>query len=111
MRARVVFIKGVHGIIFLFFIYCLGYIAYAGLTRTFNSFLLFSICSIMAEGVILWLNGWHCPLTRLAEKYGAENGSVTDILLPPVLARNAFSISFWLAGIELAFLAVRYFAG
>ena len=33
-------------------------------------------------------NGFVCPLTPLAERYGAKRGSVTDIFLPDVIARN-----------------------
>ena len=33
-------------------------------------------------------NGFHCPLTELAERFGAEHGSVTDLYLPAWFARN-----------------------
>ena len=33
-------------------------------------------------------NGFRCPLTDLAERYGAEHGSVTDIYLPKWFAHN-----------------------
>ena len=33
-------------------------------------------------------NGFRCPLTELAERYGAEHGSVTDIYLPGWFAHN-----------------------
>ncbi len=33
-------------------------------------------------------NGFRCPLTELAERYGAERGSVTDIYLPRWFAQN-----------------------
>lgn len=108
MKAQIFVIKVLHSLLF-FFIFCMVYIAYAGLTRTYNFWLIFSVCSLSIEAFILWINGWHCPLTRLAENRGAENGSVTDIFLPPIIARNAFKISFSLAAIEMAFLAARYF--
>jgi hypothetical protein len=33
-------------------------------------------------------NGFRCPLTALAKRYGAESGSVTDIYLPDRFAHN-----------------------
>jgi hypothetical protein len=86
----------------------MGYIAYAAVTRLFDIRLALAIGAISIEGVILWRNGWRCPLTRLAEKYGADNGPVTDLFLPPFIARNAFRISLTLAIAEMAFLTVRY---
>jgi hypothetical protein len=109
MKSRIFLIKLLHSIIFFFYIGCLGYIAYAAFTRRFDIWLALAIGAISVEGVVLWANGWHCPLTRLAQKYGDPNGSVTDIFLPPVLDRNAFRISLTLSVVEATFLAVRYF--
>ena len=111
MKSRIFLIKVLHSIIFFFFLACLGYIAFAAITRRFDAWLALAIGSISSEGVILLLNGWRCPLTKLAEKYGAGNGSVTDLFLPPFLARNAFRISLSLAVAEMALLTVRYFTG
>ena len=33
-------------------------------------------------------NGFRCPLTDVAERYGAADGSVTDIFLPSWFARR-----------------------
>ena len=42
----------------------------------------------LGECAVFAANGFVCPLTPLAERYGAERGSVTDIFLPDVIARN-----------------------
>ena len=88
---------------------CLIYILYGGITKTFNWILLIVIVAIFVEGIALLLNKWRCPLTTLAEKYGAEKGSVTDIFLPPVIARNVFKVSTVLFAAELVLLGIRYF--
>ncbi len=90
---------------------CLLYILYAGVTRTFNRVLLLAIAAIFIEGAALILNKWRCPLTTLAEKYGAEKGSVADIFLPAIIARNAFKWSTVLFTAELILLGIRYFIG
>ena len=42
----------------------------------------------LGECAVFAANGFVCPLTPLAERYGADRGSVTDIFLPDVIARN-----------------------
>ncbi len=109
MPTKLFLVKSVHSLIFFFMAACLGYLLYAALTLTFNGVLLAAIIALVVEGVILLANGCHCPLTRLAQRYGDPNGSVTDIFLPPCIARNVFRVSFPLMLGELVFLAVRYF--
>ncbi len=38
------------------------------------------------------VSGFRCPLTQLAERLGAESGSVTDLWLPRWFARNLAAI-------------------
>ncbi len=47
----------------------------------------------LTECAVFAANGFVCPLTPLAEEFGAERGSVTDIFLPDWLARNLTWIS------------------
>ncbi len=88
----------------------MGYIAYAAAVKRFDVWLLLAVSAISLEGIVLWVYGCHCPLTKIAERYGAKNGSVTDIFLPQVIARNTFRISFALVIAEITFLAARYFS-
>ncbi len=90
---------------------CLFYILYAGVTKTFNWILLMAVIAIFVEGTALILNKWRCPLASLAEKYGAEKGSVTDIFLPAVVARNVFRVSIVLLTAGLVLLGIGYFIG
>ena len=106
---RVFFTKLVHSIIFLYMSVCLVYILIAGITRAFNWILVVALASIVFEGIVLLLNRGRCPFTTLAEKYGAKRGSVTDLFLPNVIARNTFRVSTVLFSAELIFLAIRYF--
>lgn len=88
---------------------CLLYILYAGVTKTFNGILLIAVIAIFIEGTALILNKWRCPLATLAEKYGAESGSVTDIFLPAWIARHVFVISAVLFVAGLVLLGFGYF--
>jgi len=104
-------LKLAHTAVFFYMCACLAYILYAGVTRDFGWLLVGAIASILGEGLALLLNRGRCPLTTLAEKNGAESGSVTDIFLPGVIARNTFKYSAVLFSGELVLLAVRYFGG
>jgi len=42
----------------------------------------------LTEVGVFTANGFVCPLTPLAERYGARRGSVSDIFLPDIVARN-----------------------
>ena len=42
----------------------------------------------IGECLVFAANGFVCPLTPIAERYGARRGSVSDIYLPDVVARN-----------------------
>ena len=43
---------------------------------------------VVAESVVFVANRGVCPLTPLAERLGADDGSVSDIFLPQGLART-----------------------
>lgn len=111
MNRKVFIIKLVHSLIFWFQLACLGYILYAIIFRAFNWFLIIPIASILLNGVALSLNKGRCPFTNLAEKYGAESGSVTDLFLPDCIARNIFRFCGPFFVLEMIALAIRYFAG
>lgn len=111
MFSKLFLIKFVHSFIFWWQAACLGYILYAGIFRDFNLILVAAICSIFINGVLLFLNNGRCPFTTLAERQGAESGSVTDIFLPDFIARNIFRVTFPFFIVELMLIAVRYFAG
>ena len=63
----------------------------------------------LGECAVFAANGFVCPLTPMAERYGARRGSVSDIFLPDVVARNlTWSSSIILAiGIALNVRAVE----
>ncbi len=109
--SKIFIIKFVHSVIFWWQAACLAYTLYAGITRAFNIALLVATGSIMLNGILLLLNKGRCPFTTLAEKQGAEKGSVTDIFLPGCIARNIFRVAFPLFILGLVLLGLRFFTG
>jgi hypothetical protein len=108
-KNKIFIIKFIHSLIFFFMVACLAYILYCAIVRRYDWTLLIALVAIFIEGMALLLNRWRCPFTTLAERYGAANGSVTDIFLPDWLIRHTFKISTAIVFIELVWLAWGYF--
>ena len=89
---------------------CLFYFLYCAITRTYGWTLLLALSVILIEGLALMLNRFQCPLTTLAQKYGDEKGTVTDIFLPKWCARNTFKLATVLFSAELVLLSIGYFS-
>ena len=87
----------------------LFYTLYCAIARIYDWTLLAAIVIIVIDGLSIVLNCGRCPLTTLAEKYGAENGAVTHLILPKWAARYVFKFFTVLVAIELVLLGIGYF--
>ena len=81
-------IKSVHTLAWLSIESCVLYILYAGFARRSDKRAALAGAVVTGEALVFAGNGFRCPLTGLAERYGAESGSVTDIYLPRWFAHN-----------------------
>ena len=108
-ESKIFAVKLIHSIIFFFMVSCLGYILSCAIAGRYDWTLLVALGAICLEGLVLLLNKGRCPFTNLAEKYGAANGTVTDLFLPMWCARHTFKISTVVVIIELIWLAAGYF--
>lgn len=109
--SKISLVKTIHTAIFLVMLSCLFYLLYCALTRTYNWALVVALAAISLEGIALLFNHGRCPLTTLAEKYGAEKGSVSDMFLPSWMGRHVFKVSVFLVPVEIILLALGYFSG
>lgn len=75
-------VKLIHSVIFLSIAASILHIFYAGITNRNSRWTGISLVITLGESLVFTANGWRCPLTKLAEKFGAESGQVTDIFLP-----------------------------
>jgi hypothetical protein len=87
-RAGLVAVKGVHTGIFAAVSGAILYLLTSGLRGRSDRRAGLAGAVVAAEVLIFTGNGWRCPLTGLAEDLGAEDGSVTDIYLPPAVASH-----------------------
>lgn len=81
-------IKAVHTLAWFSIESCVLYVLYAGLRGRSNRGAAVAAAVVAGEVLIFSANGFRCPLTDLAERLGAERGSVTDIYLPRWFAHN-----------------------
>lgn len=86
--AGVAAIKSVHTLAWLSIESCVLYVLYAGFAGRTDKRAGIAGAIVASETLVFAGNGFRCPLTELAERYGAERGSVTDIYLPKWFAHN-----------------------
>jgi hypothetical protein len=86
--AALTLIKAAHTLAWFSIESCVVYVLYAGAARRTDRRAALASAVVAGECLIFAANGFRCPLTQLAENYGAANGSVTDIWLPHWFARN-----------------------
>jgi hypothetical protein len=67
---------------------CMAYLLYSGFTGRSDRRVAIAASVVATESLVFAVNGFRCPLTTLAERLGAEHGSVTDLYLPKWIARN-----------------------
>lgn len=92
-KNKLITLKLIHTLLWLFIICFIGYIWYAGIFDKNTKLLWVSIVIVISEGVILLTNGWKCPLTKIAFKYAKNNETGFDIYLPKWFAK--YNISFF----------------
>lgn len=107
MRITVFRIKVVHTLIFWLLSACVMYVLYSGVAGRVTTLTWVAAGFLLVESLVLAACGWTCPLTILAERQGAQRGSVTDIFLPKRLADRIFPVCGSLYVIGLALILAR----
>jgi hypothetical protein len=80
-------IKTIHSVVWAFFAGCILAIPlFAWLDRLRIAATLIAVTFV--EVLILWVNGWSCPLTGVAARYTSDRRDNFDIYLPEWLARH-----------------------
>jgi hypothetical protein len=86
--AAVTAIKAVHTLAWLSIESCVIYVLSAGFAGRTDRRVGIAAAVVAGESLVFAGNGFRCPLTDLAKRYGAESGSVSDICLPAWFAHN-----------------------
>lgn len=85
--SRLIIIKWVHTLIWLFFVVIIFYILYSGIFNKVNMHTWIGIGLIVGEGIVLLVFKMFCPLTIMARKYSDSEKDNFDIFLPNWLAK------------------------
>jgi hypothetical protein len=87
VKSLLTIIKISHTIVWAIFATCIILIwAFAFFRAYKEAFLAISV--IMIEVIILAINGWKCPLTKIASNYTQDRSSNFDIYLPAWIAKH-----------------------
>lgn len=107
-------IKTVHTLTWFSIESCMMYLLYSGFRRKSDRRAAIAAAVVGGESLVFAANGFHCPLTKVAESLGAERGGVTDIFLPrwfahylPVIHAPLLALVVWLHGRNLRSRGIR----
>ena len=80
--------KAVHTLAWFSIESCVFYLLYAGFTGRSDRRAAIAAGVVAGESLVFAASGFRCPLTVMAERLGADHGSVTDVCLPDRLAHR-----------------------
>ena len=86
-QSKLILVKIIHTLVWLFFNVVLFYMAYAVIINKIDKFIWIGIGLIILEGIVLMLFNKMCPLTVVARKYSDSTKDNFDIYLPNWLAK------------------------
>ena len=86
-ETKLILIKVIHTLVWLFFNVVLFYMAYAVIINKIDKFIWIGIGLIVLEGIVLLIFNKVCPLTIVARKYSDSTKDNFDIYLPNWLAK------------------------
>jgi hypothetical protein len=81
-------IKLIHTLAWFSIESCMLYVLWAGFRGRSDRRIAIAAGVVASETTVFAANGFRCPLTQIAERVGAERGSVTDMYLRRWLAHN-----------------------
>lgn len=87
-HARLTAIRAFHSAIFLVMLSAIAWLVGTGLTGRRDRSVVVAGLLVAIESGVFVANRGVCPLTPLAERYGAQRGGVSDIFLPGAMART-----------------------
>jgi hypothetical protein len=97
-------IKAVHSFAFLVELGAILWLVASGLVGRRDRSVAIAGALVAIEAGVFVANDGVCPLTPLAERYGARRGGVSDIFLPDALART---IPIWSSALVATAIALH----
>lgn len=104
---KLILIKILHTLIWIFFNVVIFYLLYAVISGKFDKWLWICISLLIAEGLVLLAFKNTCPVTIIARKYSDSAKHNFDIYLPEWLAKYNKQIYTTIVIIALIILAIK----
>jgi hypothetical protein len=104
---RLLFIKTIHTIIWLFFNVVIFYLLYAAIVDKIDIWVWICIGLVLTEGLVLLAFKMFCPLTVIARKYSDSTRANFDIFLPNWLAKYNKLIYTTIFGVAVIIVIYR----
>ena len=101
-------VRAAHTAVYIVMVAAILVLLYSGITGYAGVSLWISLGLLGVESAVFAGNGFKCPLTALAVRYGAETGVAFDTFLPESVTRNTFRFFGSLMALGLLLLAVRW---
>lgn len=87
MHSKLVLIKLIHTIIWIFFNVVIFYMFYEVITNKIDMWMWICLSFVILEGIVLLIFKKQCPITIIARKYSSSEKDNFDIYLPNWLAK------------------------
>ena len=107
LNSKLILIKILHTIIWLFFNVVIFYLLYAVIINKIDKWIWICIGLIVLEGIVLIIFKKICPVTIMARKYSDSDKDNFDIYLPVWLARYNKQIYSFIVLIAVIILIYR----
>lgn len=104
---KLLVIKSVHTLIWLLYNVVIFYLLYAVLVDKIDKWVWICVGLVLAEGLVLLLFKWFCPLTVLARRYSDSTKDNFDIFLPNWLAKHNKTIYTSIFAMSILILVYR----
>lgn len=105
---RLTVIRTVHTAIYVTMVGAICIVLFAGVTGRSGFWLWVALLLLVAESIVFAGNGFRCPLTSIARRYGARTGHVFDTFLPEWVTKRTFAVFGSLWGLGLLLLVFRW---
>ena len=101
-------VRAVHTAVYLVMVSAIGVVLYAAATGYVGMWLRVALGLLACETVVFVGNGFRCPLTALAVRYGAVGGYAFDTFLPERVTRYTFRFFGSLTAAGVLALVIRH---
>ena len=104
---RLVLVRAFHTVIYGLMASASFVVLYGGVTGAHGVWLWVAVGLVGVESVVFAAYGLRCPLTAVADRYGATRTGVADTFLPERMTRHTFHVFAPLILVAFALLAGR----